>query len=74
LNASDKETFVSVNECQKQYSIANCIVNIKNSMDELKYGWWKKLLTETDNYFRGFYSQQDEIRNILVLIHEVPGE
>jgi len=43
-------------------------------MDEVKYGWWKKLLTEADSDFRGFYSQQDEIRNILVLIHEVPGE
>jgi hypothetical protein len=51
LNASDKETFVSVSECQKWYSIANCIVNIKDSIDELKYGWWKKLLTEADDDF-----------------------
>lgn len=50
------------------------MVNIKDSMDELKYSWWKKLLTEAVNNFQGFYSQQDEIRNILILIHEVPGE
>jgi len=39
-------------------------------MDELKYDWWKNLLTEADNDFWGYYGQKDEIRNI----HEVPGE
>jgi len=30
--------------------------------------WWKKLWLEAFNDFLGFSSQQDEIRNILVLM------
>jgi len=37
LDASDKKTFVHVNECWKSYDIADSIANIERSMEELKF-------------------------------------
>jgi hypothetical protein len=36
LDANEKEIFVSVSKCRKLCGIADCIVNIKASVDDLK--------------------------------------
>jgi hypothetical protein len=70
IHASDKETFISV--------IADCILNVKESMDELKFitlnGCWKNLWPETINDIQGFHNQQNKIRNFFILACNVPGE
>jgi hypothetical protein len=76
---ASQETFVSAKECWKLYSITDCIVNIKVSVDELKKsmavsGCWKRNWPEAVNNVWGFLSQQDKVRNIYVLACEVPGE
>jgi hypothetical protein len=75
---TSEETFVSVSKCWKSYSIAGCIVNIKECMDEMKSmplnGYWKKLWPVVVNDFLEFPNQYDEIRNILLLTHKVPGK
>ena len=50
LDAGEKETFVSINECWKSYSAADYTVNIKESMNVLRFkvlnDCWKKLWPE----------------------------
>jgi len=59
------------------YRIADCKVNITESMDKLSRAWngyWEKLWPETFKVLQGAPRQQDEIRNILVLACKVLGE
>uniref|UniRef100_UPI0035902DA6 tigger transposable element-derived protein 1-like n=1 Tax=Myxine glutinosa TaxID=7769 RepID=UPI0035902DA6 len=78
LDASENETFISVSDCWKSYSIADCLMNIKESLDEFRSttlnGCWRKLWPEAVHDFQGFPIQQDEIRNILVLARQVKEE
>ena len=57
--------------------MAECIINVGKSMEEHMSAalneCWKKLWPEADNDFQGFPNQQDKIRNILVLAHNIPG-
>jgi hypothetical protein len=78
VDAREKENFVNVSECWKLCSIADCTVNIKESMEKLKSlalnGYQKKFCSEAANDFQGLHNQQDEIKNILVLACKVLGE
>jgi hypothetical protein len=57
--------------------MAKCVINVEESVDELMStalnGCWTKLWPEAVNDFQGFPKQQDKIRNILVLAHNIPG-
>jgi hypothetical protein len=62
---------VRVSECWKSHSIADCIENITDSVDQLKsmtlIGCWKALCPVAINNLGRLLNQQDEIRNTPVL-------
>jgi hypothetical protein len=64
LDAEENGTFVSVIGCWKFYTVADCIVNVKEAMHELKSmalnGCWKKLWSEGLNNLQRFPNQEDE--------------
>jgi hypothetical protein len=66
-----EENFVSMFECYESYSIPDCVVNIKESMDKLKSsglnGHWDMLWPKAIIDGLRSPNQQDEIQNILVL-------
>jgi hypothetical protein len=56
LDASEKEIFVSVSECRKLYRMPDCIVNVKESMDDLKFmtliGFWRSFGDSPDSMMK----------------------
>ncbi|XP_064421091.1 tigger transposable element-derived protein 1-like [Latimeria chalumnae] len=78
LDQMESDPTLTVSGCWKNYNIADCINNIKDSLEEVKpTTWnacWRKLWSEAVNDFQGFPSVDEEVRRILKMAHEFGGE
>ena len=78
VDAITRDPQKTVTQCWKDYNIADCLTNIKDSVDELKSkttlnACWRKLWPEAVNTFEGF-AEADEVRQIVALARKVGGD
>ncbi|KYO22576.1 hypothetical protein Y1Q_0003108 [Alligator mississippiensis] len=74
----DCDPSLTVTQCWKDYTIAECIKNIRESLDEIKpltmNARWKNLWRKAANDFCGFLKMQHKVEEITELGRRVGGE
>lgn len=78
LDSMNTNPNLTIHQCWKNYTIADCIKNIKESLDELKpfpiNPNWKNFWQEELNNCHGISTVHDEIEKIMELSHQIGGE
>lgn len=78
FDAMESDETVTVVECWKNYNITDCISIIKDFVVEVKPSMlnacWGKLWREAVNDFQDFPSVDPEVKHIVRIVDELPGE
>ena len=68
-----KRTFVSADECWNSFSIADCAVDIKDSMDKLNFTNQKKVWNKDVQDFGRSTNHQDPMTYVLASSRGIPN-
>uniref|UniRef100_UPI00358EF42B tigger transposable element-derived protein 1-like isoform X1 n=1 Tax=Myxine glutinosa TaxID=7769 RepID=UPI00358EF42B len=78
LDTMGSDPTLNVSQCWKDYNIADCINNIRDSLKDVKQATinacWGKLWKEEVNEFGSFPSVDDEVRRIAKMARDVGGD
>lgn len=78
LNAMKTDGSLSVTQCWKNYNIADCVVNIKASVDEMKSsaisGCWRRLWLEAGRVDNVTLVIDEAVTGILSTAHKIEAE